>query len=211
MKINVEVSVAGKEIEVIPMEFEQPKSFSHPVHSVYDGVFNSYTNRKINLIEPTLDMIDIDDIAQSLSNICRFGGHVHTNYNVAQHSVIVAALAPMELKKEALLHDAAEAYVGDVIKPWKVILEPIFEPVESRFMQAISEKYRLDPLKLLQVKKYDKQALEIEHAYLQKGNIAPFYDMMRELSLLPDHCLVWSHAVSKHTFLSFYHRYFSQD
>lgn len=183
----------------------------HPVHNSYDGIFNSYSGKKINLIEPTQDMIEINDIAHALSQICRFGGHSQSFYSVAQHSVIVAALAPMEWKKEALLHDAAEAYVGDIIKPLKVLIEPVFENIEDRFMQAICEKFELNPLKLLEIKKYDKQALEVEHEFLQKRNFAPFHNMMRELSLLPDYNLIWSPKVSKHTFLAFYHRYFSQD
>lgn len=181
----------------------------YPVHKCYDGLFNSYTGKLIDLINPTADMIDIEDIAHALSQICRFGGHCSMPYNVAQHSVIVAALAPMELRKEALLHDAAEAYVGDVIKPLKVLIEPLFEDIEDRFMQVICQKFNLDTMKLLEVKKYDRQVLETEHEFLQKGNIAPFQWQMRGLSLHVDYNLIWSSEVSKHTFLSLYHRYFT--
>ena len=62
--------------------------------------------------------ICLEDIAFALSNISRFGGHVPF-LSVAEHSVRVCMAAPPKLKKAALLHDAAEAYIGDIIWPLK--------------------------------------------------------------------------------------------
>lgn len=64
--------------------------------------------------------IDLDDIAHSLSNICRFNGHCREFYSVAQHSVYVASLVRDDrLRFAALLHDAEETYTGDIVTPFK--------------------------------------------------------------------------------------------
>lgn len=78
----------------------------------------TYTGKGHILSEPQYQELDIEDISHALSNICRFGGHTKEFYSVAQHSVLVS----MHVPKNALwglLHDAAEAYVGDVLSPIK--------------------------------------------------------------------------------------------
>jgi hypothetical protein len=176
-----------------------------PVHDVYDGKFNAVSGKQIDLLCPTPDMICIEDIAHALSNICRFGGHSRLFYSVAQHSVLVAELGPIRLRKEALLHDATEAYVGDVIKPLKVLLGDVFENIENSFLKAIIKKFGLDDKRLLKVKQYDKEALELEHEYLQKGN---FDELARKIIEYPgniERLLVpWPPEISKRIFLSFY-------
>lgn len=79
-----------------------------------------------NLIDfdaPRPDSIDIRDVAHHLSLICRYVGGVPTMYSVAQHSVIVSLVAPVEWDLEALMHDAPEAYVGDMTHHLKRMLD----------------------------------------------------------------------------------------
>ena len=114
----------------------------HPIHASSDGIFNTATGAEIHLLHPKPEMFIIEDIAGTLSKICRFGGHVSAFYSVAQHSVIMAAMAPQAIKKEALFHDASEAYLGDVIKPLKVILGRRYENLEKAFTAAISKKFK---------------------------------------------------------------------
>lgn len=142
----------------------------HPVHNCFDGIFNAASGTKIDILNPTIDMIKIEDIAHALCNICRFGGHSRTFYSVACHSLLVAGMAPFNIRREALLHDAAEAYVGDIIKPLKVILGDHYESLEWTFMLLIINKFGLDPENLQRVKVWDKIALEIEHSWLFKGD-----------------------------------------
>jgi hypothetical protein len=142
----------------------------HPVHDVYDGVFNSYSGRKVNIINPTAEMICLVDIAKGLSHVCRFGGQIHTHSSVARHTVLVWWLAPEHLKRAALLHDASEAYLGDVIKPLKVLLASVYGPIEDNFTRVIFKKYGVPVAQMEELKKYDWKAVELEHAYFRRDN-----------------------------------------
>ena len=111
----------------------QQQQYFHPVHEFYSGHFNTVSGKIIDLNHPTEDMIDIKDIAAALSKICRFGGQINQFYSVAQHCVLVAAMAPAIIKKEALMHDAAEAYLLDIPKPLKHQLGRSYKKFEVLF------------------------------------------------------------------------------
>ncbi len=72
------------------------------------------TGKHIDFVNITPDQICIEDIARGLSNECRFAGQLESFYSVAQHSVYVSQIVPPEYALEALLHDAAEAYIKDI-------------------------------------------------------------------------------------------------
>ncbi len=149
--------------------------------SIYDtpaGMFNTSHGNRIDLNMPYDNVYSIEDIAVSLSNICRFGGHTKKFYSVAQHSVLVMHLAPAELKKEALMHDASEAYLGDVINPLKNILGEVYENIESWFMEALAMQFGFDFDQLEAIKPYDDTALELEYEALQRGNAVPLVTAM---------------------------------
>jgi hypothetical protein len=177
----------------------------HDVHATNDGVFNANSGLLIDLNKPTVDMICIQDIAASLSKICRFGGHSSAFYSVAQHSCVVAALAPEYLCREALLHDATEAYLGDVIKPLKNILGPVYEDLEYEFMKVIIRKFKLDAENLLEVKAYDKQALTIEHQCYILCDVFPWFETMNRVNLNP---ATWSPGEARGKFMAFYRLFF---
>jgi Predicted hydrolases of HD superfamily len=105
-----------------------------PIHPYIE----TYTGKQMYFLEPTPDMICIEDIAHALSNICRFGGHTKEFYSVAEHSIAVARLSKNEL--EGLLHDASEAYLIDIPKPIKGYLKSYGE-LEKKLMSAIALKY----------------------------------------------------------------------
>lgn len=107
----------------------------------------------------------IDEIAHALSNLCRFTGHTRSFYSVAQHSVLVCDLAPPEHKLEALLHDAHEAYVGDVNSPLKALL-PMYREVEARAEAALRAHFGLPRQKSTIVKYFDLSAYQIERFVL---------------------------------------------
>lgn len=121
----------------------------------------TYTGIYMNVFEPTLDMIRIEDIAHALSNQCRFGGHLWQFYSVAQHSTYVCHLSNPENKLSALLHDASEAYLLDIPRPIKQRLSN-YKEIENNLMVLISEKFKFEWPINENVKEMDEQMLQIE-------------------------------------------------
>ena len=80
---------------------------------------------KMPLLNPTIDHVFVMDIAEALSKQCRFNGQMTSFYSVAQHSCIVMNLLPDEIKPYGLLHDAHEAYMGDITSPVKSAINEI--------------------------------------------------------------------------------------
>ena len=137
----------------------------------------TYTGRCVDLLKPKVDQINIQDIAVSLSRQCRFNGHCREFYSVAQHSCLVAAavwadLFEMEADKAqplvlwALMHDAAEAYCGDLVAPAKQILRHVddleFDDLEARLMRTICRRFGMEPHQPAIVKNFDLRLLATE-------------------------------------------------
>jgi hypothetical protein len=107
------------------------------------GYFITATGRELRALNPRPEDIDIRDIAHHLALVNRFGGATPYPYSVAHHSLAVAdLLEPYGLGKEGLLHDAAEAYLGDMIKAVKVHL-PDYRAIEGLWNDAIEERFNL--------------------------------------------------------------------
>jgi len=108
------------------------------------------SGRWLNPFDPDPEQIDIGDIARALSNQCRFGGHCRPFYSVAQHSVHVSELVAerggdVEDVFAALMHDAGEAYLGDMPHPIKhrSPLGAAFREAERHLERAIRERFRI--------------------------------------------------------------------
>ena len=112
--------------------------------------------------------LTVETIAHTLSHINRFGGHTFRPYSVAEHSCLVAALADSSFQLDGLLHDAAEAFCGDVISPIKRRLQG-FDPIEEMVAHQIADFHGLprgfahNPF----VKAADLLALKLEQNYFQ--------------------------------------------
>lgn len=81
--------------------------------------FITFTGKKFYFSDPLPEMICLADIAHALAHQCRFGGHAKRFYSVAEHSVLVSYLVPPHLALKGLLHAAAKAYYGDIVRPLK--------------------------------------------------------------------------------------------
>lgn len=102
----------------------------------------TWSGQYINFEHPERSIFLIEDIAHALSNIGRFTGHTSRFYSVAQHSVLVSLNVAPEHRLAALLHDASEAYCGDVATPLKRMM-PEYKQIEERMERAIFEQFGL--------------------------------------------------------------------
>ena len=137
------------------------------IHDNHLGRFFTVSGVEFDLHEPRVDMIQLEDITTGLGNYCRYGGQIERFYSVAQHSILVAMLAPEQYRREALLHDASEAYVGDVIKPLKNLLGKSYAIYEAVIMELVCQRFNLNQDNLDKVKSWDIMALELEHSALR--------------------------------------------
>lgn len=109
--------------------------------------WTTYTGRRFYPLDPRPGDFDILDIAHHLSLINRFNGGTTYPYSVAQHSVVTSYIVEDPYQREALLHDAAEAYLGDITRPIKALIGSAFSDLEDRVMDAIAKQFRLDQSK----------------------------------------------------------------
>lgn len=163
----------------------------------------SFSGRAIDFLDPKEDQIDIEDIAHALSLLCRFGGHCSNFYSVAQHSVLCAYNVEKEFEKEALLHDATEAYIVDMPRPIKQKLRG-YRDIESALDKVIRKKFELPEKMSPEVHFVDNQMLATEKRDLMKDSERPW-------SNLPDPLVTrispWSPWKSRQMFLKFYERF----
>jgi hypothetical protein len=104
----------------------------------------TYTGRQVFPAEPDPSKVAIEDIAHHLALQCRFAGGVERFYSVAQHSFLVAEVVGLELGLVGLLHDAAEAYVQDFVRPLKrTVLGAAYRELEHGWALAIGEAFGL--------------------------------------------------------------------
>lgn len=121
----------------------------------------TWSGKTIDYADQRLDQIDILDIATSLSRECRYAGHALHYYSVAQHSVLASHIVPPALALEALLHDAAEAYLRDIPSPLKALL-PDYRRLEEKFDAAIRERFGLPEAQSPEIKEADLVLLATE-------------------------------------------------
>ena len=127
----------------------------------------TFMGRQFWPLDPRPDEVHIGDIAESLSKLCRYNGHCEGFYSVAEHSVAVSFNVPPEMALEGLLHDAAEAYLGDVIRPIKPFLTGL-KAIEAKIEQAIAERFGLVYPWPAEVRRVDAAILHDEQLGIMK-------------------------------------------
>lgn len=145
-----------------------------------------------------IESIDIMDIAWALGNECRFGGHCNRFYSVAEHSCRVYDAffafrkeAPREAKLYALLHDASEAYLKDIMRPLKLLPQMSgYKLIEKTVQLRIERAFQLDREKvaipyLCDVDDFDNAFLKAEAAIMlpSKGEHWEFPENLPAVSL----------------------------
>ena len=140
------------------------------------------SGRILDLLDPTPMDIEIEDIAHGLAFVARWNGQTRGDYaySVAEHSLLVEEIfarlnpdAPMKWRLAALLHDAPEYVIGDMISPVKSAVGPGYGQLDERLTAAVHLRFGLPSVIPAPVKKQIKQADKIS-AWLEATQIAGF-------------------------------------
>ena len=142
------------------------------------------SGRRLDLLDPTPVDIEIEDIARGLAFVARWNGQTsgpHA-YSVAEHSLLVEALfariapkAPVKWRMAALLHDAPEYVIGDMISPVKAAVGPGYGALDARLTAAIHIRFGLPATLPAPIKRQIKKADKIS-AWMEATRIAGFSD-----------------------------------
>lgn len=158
----------------------------------------TYTGKRFDLYEPDADLIDPRDISHSLAHLCRFNGHTREFYSVAQHCCMVADLVPEEDKLAALLHDATEAYVGDMVRPLKQWMHA-YQDVEQWIWDRICTRFNLELELPASVRHADLVALATERRDLMPVDPA-IWDCLVGIEPTAETIRPWSATEARLTF-----------
>lgn len=140
------------------------------------------SGRRLDLLDPTPVDIEIEDIAHGLSFVARWNGQTHGEYaySVTEHSLLVETLytrlvpnAAPKWKLAALLHDAPEYVIGDMISPVKAAVGGGYEALDDRLTAAIHIRFGLPAQLPKDVKRKIKQADKVS-AWMEAVEIAGF-------------------------------------
>ena len=140
------------------------------------------SGRRLDLLDPSPLDVEIEDIAHGLSRVARWNGQTsgEWSFNVAQHSLLVESLvgtfkpgAPQPLRLAALLHDAPEYVIGDLITPFKAAVGLDYKALENRLMRAIHLRFGLPAVPSIAAQKLIKRA-DRAAAYLEATQLAGF-------------------------------------
>ncbi|GHF35458.1 HD family hydrolase [Seohaeicola zhoushanensis] len=140
------------------------------------------SGRRLDLLDPTPVDIEVEDIAHGLAFVARWNGQTHGDfaYSVAEHSLLVETLftriwtsPPVRWQLAALLHDAPEYVIGDMISPVKAAVGPGYGDLDQRLTAAIHIRFGLPAVLPVQVKKQIKKADQVS-AWMEATQLAGF-------------------------------------
>lgn len=158
-----------------------------------------------DLRDPQPDQFTLADIAGALSKICRFGGQIDQFYSVAEHSFNCARQARYDghghqVEVAALMHDAAEAFCGDVVKPLKMMI-PEYREIEKRIEAVIEAKFGIEKSASDIVKEIDMAMLIAERRALFSADNVEWTgeNSVRRISFVP---LLWNPTQAEQAFVN---------
>jgi uncharacterized protein len=130
-----------------------------------DSVIRLHSGATLDFNDPESSNFTIEDIAHGLANVCRYSGQCVRFYSVAEHSLLVSQISRSGFELAGLLHDAAEAFVGDVTGPLKKLV-PEYKKIELRVQGAIFSRFGLPEEMPREVKEAELQVLAAEQAQI---------------------------------------------
>jgi len=166
---------------------------------------HTFSGRWYFPLDPRVEEVHIEDIAHGLSNQCRFNGQSRRFLSVAEHCYWASYIGPEDEALERLLHDAAEAYIGDIIRPLKLIpqLRDAYLPIEAANEAVIAQRFGLVYPWPASVKKADEAVVTAEMA--QNIN-NPHKGHLHDSSVEADVKLqFWNPEQAKHLFMRRFH------
>jgi uncharacterized protein len=140
------------------------------------------SGRRLDLLDPSVLDIEIEDIAHGLARVARWNGQTSGAhiYSVAQHCCLVEALAREKAPRldrrgrlAILLHDAPEYVIGDMISPFKAVIGDAYKAVERRLLAAIHRRFGLPAQSAAELERLIKVA-DRQAAYLEATRLAGF-------------------------------------
>ncbi|MBS0471785.1 MAG: HD family hydrolase [Proteobacteria bacterium] len=152
------------------------------------------SGRRLDLLDPSPLDVEIEDIAHGLARVARWNGQTKGDhaFSVAQHCVLVERLVAeakpglaRETRLMALLHDAPEYVIGDLISPFKVAIGIDYKALENRLQEAIHLRFGL-PAHLPQTLKVLFKKADLMAAYIEATQLAGFeVEVARKLFVVP--------------------------
>lgn len=179
------------------------------------SIYLYHSNQFVDLLNPKVEDIDIRDIARGLAFECRYNGQIKRFYSVASHSILACRFAPKELKLEALLHDAEEAYIKDLTRGLKLSLNQrcyddnltsCYKKIALNLKNRIADRFKLSRLNMdwKVIKDIDNRLLITEAQELCNRVSDWNLDFIPYNSVrLPE----WSFGETIEKFLTLYERY----
>ncbi len=157
----------------------KPSPRSGPANRAWQRMLSG---RRLDLLDPSPLDIEIEDIAHGLARVARWNGQTHGAhiFSVAQHTLLVEAVlrrqtprADHRVRLAALLHDAPEYVIGDMISPFKAVIGGSYKAVEKRLLSAIHVRFGLPAALPAEIERQIKAA-DMGAAYLEATHLAGF-------------------------------------
>jgi 5'-deoxynucleotidase YfbR-like HD superfamily hydrolase len=178
------------------------------------------SGRRLDLLDPSPLDIEIADIAHGLARVARWNGQTRGAhiFSVAQHTLLVEAVmrehtprVDIRVRLAALLHDAPEYVIGDMISPFKAVIGGSYKTVEKRLLSAIHVRFGLQPALPADIERQIKDA-DMGAAYLEATHLAGFAkaeakrlfgsDPGLPATMIDDYLTPWSASKAEKRFLA---------
>ena len=168
----------------------------------YGDFIQVASGRRFYTFDPREDEIDIETIAHALSHLCRYTGHTSEFYSVGEHSVRVSLACDPADALWGLLHDASEAFTGDLARPIKRMPEmAAFRAAEDRIMAAVCRRFGLPPEMPASVRRADEILLATEARDLMAPLDPGWAAWLRDIPALPGRIVPWTPGAARAVFV----------